>query len=56
LRKRQLTAPEAQNATLTLHPEMSYYVNLSKEFRERTIQQGYSQTLSMASQLKQLFG
>jgi NTE family protein len=52
LRKRALTQPDAQAADLTLHPEMSYYVNISREFRERTIAQGYVQTMAMAARLK----
>jgi NTE family protein len=52
LRKRALTRPDALDATLTLHPRMSYYVNISREFRKRTIVQGYEQTLAMAGKIK----
>lgn len=52
LRKRALVAPDAASATLTLHPEMSYFVSVSKEFRLRTIEQGYKQTLDRAAQIK----
>jgi NTE family protein len=52
LRKRALVAPDAASATLTLHPEMSYFVGVSKEFRLRTIEQGYKQTLARAAQIK----
>ena len=41
LRQRALTEPEARAATFTLHPEFSYYMSLSQEFRERDIQAGY---------------
>lgn len=51
LRKRALIAPDTAVATLTLHPEMSYFVNVSREFRERTIAQGYAQTLAQASRI-----
>lgn len=49
LRKRELIAPDAAAAQLTLHPVMSYFVNISQEFRLRTIQQGYTQTLAQAA-------
>jgi NTE family protein len=52
LRKRDLIRPDIQEATLTLHPLMSYWVNLSREFRERTIMQGYQQTIAMAGKIK----
>ena len=56
LRKRALTEPEARAATYTLHPEFSYYVGLSQEFREHAIRAGYRQTMAQGSQLKALFG
>jgi NTE family protein len=52
LRKRALIAPDAALANLTLHPEMSYFVNVSQEFRLRTIEQGYKYTLARAAQIK----
>ena len=52
LRKRSLTQADARHADLTLHPEMSYWVNTSREFRERTIAQGYTQTLAQATRIK----
>jgi NTE family protein len=52
LRKRALTQADAQFANLTLHPQMSYWVSTSREFRERTIEQGYSQTLAKAKEIK----
>ncbi len=55
LRKRALTEPEARAATFTLHPEFSYYVGLSQEFRERAIQAGYEQTMAQAAPLKAAF-
>ncbi len=50
--KRQLIAPDAKEATLTLHPDMSYFVNVSKEFRLRTIADGYRDTMAQATQIK----
>ncbi len=52
LLKRKLIAPDAKEATLTLHPEMSYFVNVSKEFRLRTIEDGYRGTMAQAAQIK----
>jgi NTE family protein len=52
LRKRALTQIDANAASLTLHPQMSYWVSTSREFRERTIAQGYVQTLASAAKIK----
>jgi NTE family protein len=52
LRKRALTQADAQHADLTLHPQMSYWVNTSREFRERTIAQGYTQTLALGARIR----
>lgn len=54
LRKRALTAPEAQLADLTLHPEFGYYTNISTEYRVRCIRAGYEQTLAQASAVQAL--
>ena len=51
LRKRALTEPDAQSANLTLHPDFGYYVNLSREFRQRAIAAGYRATMAAAPQL-----
>jgi NTE family protein len=56
LRKRALTQADAVHADLTLHPEMSYWVSTSKEFRERTIAQGYAFTLAQAAKIKAALG
>lgn len=52
LRKRALIAPDAAVASLVLHPEMSYFVNVSQEFRLRTIEDGYRGTIAQAAQIK----
>lgn len=52
LRKRALIEPEAAVASLVIHPEMSYFVNVSREFRMRTIEQGYKHTLAQAERIK----
>lgn len=51
LRKRALTDPDARSADLTLHPDFGYYVNLSREFRQRAIEAGYRTTIAAADQL-----
>lgn len=56
LRKRALIAPDAAVAALTLHPEMSYFVNVSQEFRLRTIADGYKYTMARAAQIKAVLG
>lgn len=55
LRKRALTEPEARAATLTLHPEFSYFVNLGQAFRVQAIRAGYEQTMAQASVLRAAF-
>lgn len=54
LRKRTLTEPDARAADLTLHPEFGYWVNLSREFRERAIAAGYKTTLQAAAKIAAL--
>jgi NTE family protein len=54
LRKRALTEPDARAADFTLHPDFGYYVNLSREFRQRAIEAGYRATLAAASRLAAL--
>lgn len=54
LRKRALTAPEAQLADLTLHPEFGYYTNISSEYRVRSIRSGYEQTMAQGATLQAL--
>ena len=54
--KRALTRPDAEAADLVLHPDFGYWVNLSREFRERAIAAGYRATLAAAPQLRALHG
>ncbi len=56
LKKRALTDADTKEADLTLHPDFGYYVNLSREFRERAIAAGYESTLAAAAQLAKLHG
>ena len=55
MRKRALTEPEARAATFTLHPELSYFVNLGRASREQAIRAGYEQTLAQAAHLHAAF-
>ena len=52
--KRALTQPDAALADVLLHPDFGYWVNLSREFRERAIEAGYRATLAQAVQLRAL--
>ena len=54
LRKRALTQPDAALADVVLHPDFGYWVNLSREFRERAIEAGYRATLAQADRLRAL--
>ena len=56
LQKRALTRPDAEAADLVLHPDFGYWVNLSREFRQRAIEAGYRATLAAAPQLRALHG
>ena len=54
LRKRELTRPDAVAADVLLHPDFGYWVNLSRDFRERAIAAGYRDTLAQAEALRSL--
>jgi NTE family protein len=54
LRKRALVRADAQHADLVLHPDFGYWVNMSREFRERSIAAGYRDTIAAAARLKKL--
>ena len=51
LRKRALTDPDTRLADVVLHPEFGYYVNLTREFRQRAIEAGYRTTLAAAPKI-----
>jgi NTE family protein len=51
LRKRALTAPDARNADLVLHPDIGYYAGMRRAWREMALQQGYQQTMVRRAQL-----
>ncbi|WP_233259082.1 patatin-like phospholipase family protein [Rubrivivax albus] len=54
LRKRALTAVDAREADLVLHPDFGYWVSLSRDFRERAIAAGHRDTLAQADALRRL--
>ena len=54
LRKRALVRADATGADVLLHPDFGYWVNLSREFRERAIAAGYRDTLAQESTLRAL--
>ena len=55
LRKRALTRPDALAADLLLQPDIGYYTNISREYRQRCIAAGYRDTLAAAGRIKALF-
>ena len=54
LRKRALTQPDAALADVVLRPDFGYWVNLSREFRERAIAAGYRATMAAAVRVREL--
>ncbi len=54
LKKRALVRADARHADLVLHPDFGYWVNFSRDFRERCIEAGYRHTLAQADRLRAL--
>jgi len=54
LRKRALTRPDAEAATLLLHPDIGYYASISRDYRQRCIDAGYRETLAATDKLRAL--
>jgi NTE family protein len=54
LRKKALVDADGVLADLLLKPDFGYWVNLSREFRERAIGAGYRETLAQADALRRL--
>ncbi len=52
LRKQALVQADARAADLVIKPDFGYWVNLSREFRERAIAAGLRDTLAMADALR----
>lgn len=51
LRKRALVAEDARHADLVIHPEIGYWVSVTREYRERTTRAAYEQTLALRSEI-----
>ena len=56
LRKKALVDADAALADLVLKPDFGYWVNLSREFRERAMGAGYRETMAQARVLRALHG
>ena len=54
LRKKTLIDSDAAGADLLLKPDFGYWVNMSREFRERAIEAGYRETLAREPALRAL--
>jgi NTE family protein len=54
LRKKALVDADGVLADVLLKPDFGYWVNLSREFRERAIEAGYRETLVQAERLRAL--
>ncbi len=54
LRKRALTQPDAALADVLLRPDFGYWVNLSREFRQRAMDAGYRATMAAAENIQKL--
>jgi NTE family protein len=54
LRKKALIDTDAAGADLLLKPDFGYWVNMSREFRERAIEAGYRETLAREPALRAL--
>ncbi len=52
LRKKALVDADASGADVLLKPDFGYWVNLSREFRERAIEAGYRETLAREPALR----
>lgn len=56
LRKKALVDADGVLADIVLKPDFGYWVNLSREFRERAIGAGYRDTMAQEAQLRVLHG
>jgi NTE family protein len=52
LRKRALIAEDARHADLVIHPDIGYWVSVTREYRERTARAAYEQTLSQRAVIR----
>jgi NTE family protein len=56
LRKRALTAPDAQQADVLLHPDIGYYAGMRRAWREMAVRVAEADTLRHATALRNLHG
>lgn len=56
LRKRALTAPDARQADVVLHPDIGYYAGMRRPWREMAIRVAEADTLQHAAALRALHG
>ena len=56
LKKRALTDAEAKFADITLHPDIGYWVSMSREFRERTTRIAYEYTMGRRAEIEKVVG
>ena len=54
LKKRALTDAEARFADLTLHPDIGYWVHLSREYRESTARLAYEYTMRRRGEIEKV--
>ena len=54
LRKRALTDADAKFADLTLHPDIGYWVRLSREFREMAARVAYEYTMARRGEIEKM--
>jgi NTE family protein len=54
LRKKALVDADSAAADLVLKPDFGYWVNLSRDFRERAIAAGYRETIARETDLRAL--
>ncbi|MEQ1805395.1 MAG: patatin-like phospholipase family protein, partial [Burkholderiaceae bacterium] len=54
--KRAQIDAEGQLADVVLHPNFGYWVNLSREFRERAARSAYEHTMQQAGHLRSMLG
>jgi NTE family protein len=54
MKKKGLVDADSRSADLVLKPDFGYWVNLSREFRERAIAAGYREAMSKERELRAL--
>ena len=54
MKKRALSDAEAKFADLTLHPDIGYWVRLSREYREHTAKLAYDYTMARRREIEKV--